>query len=78
MAMLFETDIGKILEEGLSMKRNQELVAELLAMRELGVSVSDGALNHARTDDLRQYESISITELASLFCELYDPMRPLN
>lgn len=52
--------------------RNRELQNELLAMRELGIAVSDGALNHARLDDLSEYESMSISELASLFCELYN------
>jgi len=51
---------------------NQELLNELLAMREVGIAVSDGALNHARLDDLSQYQAISVTELASLFCELYN------
>lgn len=50
---------------------NQDLLNELLAMREVGISVTDRALNHARLDDLSKYEAISVGELASLFCELY-------
>ncbi len=51
---------------------NCKLLDELLAMREVGIKVSDNTLNHARTDNLSQYEGISITDLASLFCELYN------
>lgn len=51
--------------------RNQQLLNELLAMREIGLAVTDGALNHARLDDLSQYDSMTIEELASLFAELY-------
>jgi len=52
--------------------RNQDLLAELLAMRELDIQVSDNTLNHARTEDLSQYASMSVGDLASLFCELYN------
>ncbi|NDC55381.1 MAG: hypothetical protein EBZ69_00890 [Alphaproteobacteria bacterium] len=51
---------------------NQDLLNELLAMRELGIPVSDGTLNHAREDDISTYVSISVSDLASLFCELYN------
>jgi hypothetical protein len=50
---------------------NRELQNELLAMREIGIPVTDGALNHARLDDLSGYQGITVEELASLFCELY-------
>jgi hypothetical protein len=50
---------------------NRELLNELLAMREIGIPVTDRALNHARTDDLSGYQGISVAELASLFAELY-------
>lgn len=51
--------------------RNCKLLNELLAMREIGIPVSDNTLNHARLDDLSEYESMKIDELASLYCELY-------
>ena len=51
---------------------NCKLLNELLAMREVGIRVDDGTLNHARTDDLSKYQGISVGELASLFCELYN------
>jgi hypothetical protein len=51
---------------------NQELLNELLAMREVGITVTDGTLNHARTDDLTEYASASVGEIASLFIELYN------
>jgi hypothetical protein len=41
-------------------------------MREIGIPVTDGALNHARLDDLSGYQGITVEELASLFCELYN------
>ena len=51
---------------------NNDLLNELLAMRELGIPVSDGTLNHAREDDLTEYNNMSVSDLASLFCELYN------
>jgi hypothetical protein len=51
---------------------NKALLNELLEMREVGIRVSDNALNHARVDDLSGYEGINIEQLASLFCELYN------
>lgn len=51
---------------------NKELTEELLAMRQIGIRVSDDAIEHAKTDDLSEYEAISVGELASLFCELYN------
>jgi hypothetical protein len=51
---------------------NSQLMEELLAMRELGITVSDDTMHHARTDDLTQYVGISVSELAALFCELYN------
>ena len=50
----------------------ERLVAELLAMKEVGIRVSDQTIDHARTDDLAEYQGISSGELASLFCELYN------
>jgi hypothetical protein len=52
--------------------KNADLFAELSAMRELGVHVSDATLQHAQNDDLTQYAAISVSDLASLFCELYN------
>jgi hypothetical protein len=57
---------------------NQDLLDELLAMKEAGIDVSDGALNHALTDDLSEYEGIGVEQLASLFCEMYHWNRPLR
>jgi len=54
------------------MINNRDLQNELLAMREVGIPVTDGALNHARLDDLSGYEGISVEQLASLFCEIYN------
>lgn len=50
---------------------NKDLVSELLAMRSIGMTVSDRALKEAASADLKEYEAISIGEVASLFCELY-------
>ena len=51
---------------------NEELLNELLLMREVGITVTDNTLNHARTDDLTEYASAKVSEIASLFCELYN------
>ena len=51
---------------------NTELLNELLLMQEVGIPVTDNTLNHARTDDLTEYASAKVSEIASLFCELYN------
>jgi len=51
---------------------NKELLDELLMMQEVGIPVTDNTLNHARTDDLTEYASAKVSEIASLFCELYN------
>lgn len=55
--------------------KNQDLVDELKAMRDVGMSVSDRAIEEAARADLSEYEAISVSELASLFCELYPETR---
>jgi hypothetical protein len=57
---------------------NQDLLNELLGMKELGVQVDDNVLNHARIDDLSEYGGLSVADLASLYCELYNWTRPSN
>ena len=49
-----------------------DLVRELLGMRDIGIRVDDRTLHHARFDDLGEYASMSVADLASLFCELYN------
>lgn len=51
---------------------NQDLLDELLAMREVGIAVTDNTLNHARLDDLTEYAHASVSEIADLFCDLYN------
>lgn len=41
-------------------------------MRDVGIHVADNTLEHARADELTEYVGIGISELASLFCELYN------
>lgn len=55
--------------------KNQDLVLELMAMRDVGMSVSDRAIAEASKADLSEYEAISVSDLASLFCELYPETR---
>lgn len=50
---------------------NKDLADELRAMREIGMVVSDRAIDEAAKADLSEYGGISVSELASLFCELY-------
>lgn len=50
---------------------NQLLLDELILTKEVGIPVSNEALEHAREDDLSVYEGINIEQLASLFCEFY-------
>jgi hypothetical protein len=51
---------------------NCKLLNELLAMKDVGIKVDDRTLNKASSEDLTQYESMGITDLASLFCDLYN------
>jgi hypothetical protein len=51
--------------------KNSDLVCELMAMRDAGITVPDAAIFHAVRDDLSKYDAISVAELASLYCELY-------
>jgi hypothetical protein len=61
---------GRIKHKETRAMKNTDLVAELLAMREVGIDVPDAAIERARTEDLSQYEAISVSELASLMIEL--------
>ena len=54
------------------MIKNHELVSELREMQEIGIKVDDRTLNHANSDNLSQYEGITVEELASLYRELYN------
>lgn len=51
---------------------NKELADELRAMKALGIRVSKAAIKAAETEDLSEYDSASVAEIASLFCELYN------
>jgi hypothetical protein len=51
---------------------NSELLNELLGMRDIGIRVDDRTLNHAMSDDIGGYASMSVADLASLYCELYN------
>lgn len=51
---------------------NKELVDELRAMKAIGIRVSNAAIKAAETEDLSEYESASVAEIASLFCEIYN------
>lgn len=50
----------------------QELLDELRAMKAIGVKASKAAIKAAETEDLSEYDSASASEIASLFCELYN------
>lgn len=52
-------------------KLREDLVKELEEMKKLGMKVSDQTMTQAHTADLEDYE-MDVTELASLFCELYN------
>lgn len=51
---------------------NTDLVCELLGMRDIGIRVDDRTLHHARFDPISEYASMSVGDLASLYCELYN------
>ena len=49
-----------------------DLVLELIEMKKIGMRVSDQTIEKSKTVDLSEYDGISIADLASLFCELYN------
>jgi len=57
---------------------NTALLHELLAMQEAGQQVDDRVLNLARLSDLSEYAGTPISDLAKLFCRLYNWTRPEN
>jgi hypothetical protein len=50
----------------------EQLVKELKELKKLGVRVSENTIQHAKEDDLSEFEGISVSELTSLFIELYN------
>jgi hypothetical protein len=53
-------------------RMREDLFLELTEMKNLGIHVSDKTLQKARSVDLSEYDAISVSDLASLFCELYN------
>jgi hypothetical protein len=49
---------------------NQQVVAELKAMKECGMRVPKKAFAMAESDDMTQYECMSISEIADLVIAL--------
>ena len=49
-----------------------DLVLELTEMKKIGITVSDRAIEKAKVVDLSEYDGISVADLGSLFCELYN------
>lgn len=53
-------------------RMREELILELIEMKKLGIRVADKTLEAARNVSLAEYDAISVSDLASLFCELYN------
>lgn len=53
-------------------RMREELILELIEMEKLGICVADKTLEAARNVSLAEYDAISVSDLASLFCELYN------
>jgi hypothetical protein len=56
----------------IEIQMREELLLELKEMKNIGIHVSDKTLQKARSVDLSEYDAISVSDLASLFCELYN------
>lgn len=56
-------------------RMREELILELIEMKKLGIRVADETLEAARNVSLTEYDAISVSDLASLFCELYNGSR---
>ena len=56
-------------------RMREELILELIEMKKLGIRVTDETLEAARNVSLTEYDAISVSDLASLFCELYNGSR---
>lgn len=50
---------------------NTEVYRELTTLNNIGVTVSSAALKKAKTEDLSEYNNMSISEIADLLTELY-------
>lgn len=50
----------------------KHLVKELEELKKLGVRVSNKTIQHAKTDDISEYDYMSVSELADLFIQLYN------
>jgi hypothetical protein len=57
-------------KKGSIMTINQQVVAELKAMKECGMRVPKKAFALAESDDMTQYECMSISEIADLIIDL--------
>lgn len=49
---------------------NQQVVAELTAMKECGMRVPKKAFAMAESEDMTQYDNMSISEIADLLIDL--------
>lgn len=49
---------------------NEQVVAELKAMKEIGMRVPKKAFKLAETEDMNEYSSMSVSEIADLLIDL--------
>lgn len=57
-------------KKGSIMTINQQVVAELKAMKEIGMRVPKKAFAMAESEDMTQYDNMSISEIADLIIDL--------
>ena len=49
---------------------NQKVISELKAMKEVGIRISKKVFAFAESEDMTQYNNMSISEIADLMVEL--------
>ena len=49
---------------------NKEVYEELVAMKQVGITVKKATLEAAKSDDLSEYDNMSISDIADLLIDL--------
>ena len=50
---------------------NNEILKELTAMKECGITVKKTVFTHVKNDDLSEYNNMSISDIADLMIDLH-------
>ena len=71
-----DTPCGKVStrnnQEGLKVNINNEVVNELNALKDCGVSIKSNVFKKTQQEDMDQYISMSVSDIADLMINLYN------